>query len=83
MSIDMGQNNRRYGKVIFYTKFYKKNGKGKGGKYLEKEEVFCGGEENRRRKRRKYLEQEINGDTDKPTDRPTNIEYSAIYLFEG
>ena len=58
MSIDMGQNDRRYGKVIFYTKFYKKNGKGKGGKYLEKEEIFCGGEENRRRKRRKYLEKE-------------------------
>ena len=55
MSIDMGQNDRRYGKVIFYTKFYKKNGIGKGGKYLEKEEIFCGGEENQRRKRRKIF----------------------------
>ena len=28
------------------------NGEGKGGKYLEKENIVCGGEENQRRKTR-------------------------------
>ena len=35
----------------------KKNGEGKGGKYLEKK-IFCGGEEKRSRKRRKIFGEE-------------------------
>ena len=33
----------------------KKNGEGKGGKYLEKGNIFCREEEKRRRRRRKLL----------------------------
>ena len=74
MIIDLGQNNRRYGKIVFYIpekgmrrkgrKIFaegkyilmeeKKNGEGKGGKYLERENIFFGGEG----KGGKYLEKE-------------------------
>ena len=64
----------------------KKTGEGKGGKYLEKDDIFfCSGREKRRRKiyflaeEKKngegkggnYLEKEINGDANQPTNRPT------------
>ena len=39
-------------KKTFFLQMEKKNGEGKGGKYLEKENIVCGGEENKRRKRR-------------------------------
>ena len=71
MIIDMGQNNRRYGKVVFYIpeKGMRRNrrkifgegnmiffrGGGKGYKYLEKENPFFGRDEKRRRKKGKII----------------------------
>ena len=43
-------------KEILLSMEEKKIEEGKGGKYLEKENIFfCGGEENRRRKRREIF----------------------------
>ena len=57
-SMDEKQSGEGKGKKWRRNLFFaeeKKNGKGKGGNYLEKENVFCGGEEKTEKEKKKNI----------------------------